>query len=339
MDSQHPDPASVLVIRRDNIGDLVCTTPLLTALRVAYPSARIGVLVNSYNAPVLDGNPDVDDVYVYTKLKHVGANGGAVSALVDRISLIMKLRRMNLDAVMIPAGPQDTRSLKFSRFLSPRRIVVSDPAKSGEHEVERAYSAAFKFGIKGQPSSLRVFASTSASERVRTRLDATGHDRNTPLIGLHISARRNTQRWPATRFADLCIAMHEEHGSTALLLWSPGDSNHPQHPGDDAKAETIKSIVGAKVPLLAWPTPALPDLVAGLAQCDTVVCSDGGAMHLAAGLGRPVVCFFGDSPPERWHPWGVRYKLLRPSSRRVEDISVATASSAVTSLLRSKSAD
>ncbi len=338
MDSK-PAPSSILVIRRDNIGDLVCTTPLLAALRVAYPAARIGVLVNSYNAPVLDGNPDVDDVYVYTKLKHVGANGGAVSALLDRIALIVKLRRLNLDAVLIPAGPQDMRSLTFSRLLSPRRIVVSDSAKSGEHEVERAYSAAFKLGIKGQPSGLRVFASTSASERVRARLDAVGHDQNTPLIGLHISARRNTQRWPAARFAELCIAMHEEHGSTALLLWSPGDSSHPQHPGDDAKAESIRNLVGAKVPLLAWPSSALPDLVAGLAQCDAVVCSDGGAMHLAAGLGRPVVCFFGDSPPERWRPWGVRYKLLRPPSNRVEDISVETAFAAVTSLLRSKSAD
>ena len=56
------EPRSILVIRRDNIGDLVCTTPLLATLRARYPQAWIGVLANSYNAPALDGNPHVDEV-------------------------------------------------------------------------------------------------------------------------------------------------------------------------------------------------------------------------------------------------------------------------------------
>ncbi|MBM3273219.1 glycosyltransferase family 9 protein, partial [Candidatus Kaiserbacteria bacterium] len=46
-------PRRILVIRRDNIGDLICTTPLLAALRKQWPHAWIGVLANSYNAPIL----------------------------------------------------------------------------------------------------------------------------------------------------------------------------------------------------------------------------------------------------------------------------------------------
>ncbi len=58
----------ILVIRRDNIGDLVCTTPMLSGLRRRFPGAHIAVLVNSYNAPVLAGNPDIDEVCVYRKV-------------------------------------------------------------------------------------------------------------------------------------------------------------------------------------------------------------------------------------------------------------------------------
>ena len=58
-----------LVIRRDNIGDLVCTTPLIAALRRARPGAFIAALVNSYNREVLDGNPHLDRVYAYGKAK------------------------------------------------------------------------------------------------------------------------------------------------------------------------------------------------------------------------------------------------------------------------------
>ena len=60
----------ILVIRRDNIGDLVCTTPLISALRLRYPRAHIAALVNTYNRQVLEGHPDLDAVYAYAKAKH-----------------------------------------------------------------------------------------------------------------------------------------------------------------------------------------------------------------------------------------------------------------------------
>ena len=46
-------------------------------------------------------------------------------------------------------------------------------------------------------------------------------------------------------------------------------------------------------------------------------------MHVAAGLGKPLVCFFGNSSAERWHPWGVPYELLQKPSHDVSEISVA----------------
>lgn len=53
------EPRRILVIRRDNIGDLVCTLPLIRALREYFPRAWIGALANSYNRDVLMGNPDL----------------------------------------------------------------------------------------------------------------------------------------------------------------------------------------------------------------------------------------------------------------------------------------
>ena len=89
----NPTLQQILVIRRDNIGDLVCTTPLLTALRRQYPQAWIGVLANSYNAPVLQGNPDLDAVFCYRKLKHVdGGWGEKWRALVERWQMLWRLR-------------------------------------------------------------------------------------------------------------------------------------------------------------------------------------------------------------------------------------------------------
>ena len=101
----------ILVIRRDNIGDLVCTTPLLAALRARHPGAHIAALVNSYNAGVLEGNPDVDAIYSYTKLKHRAGGESWWSVLVHRYRMIAALRRAGFDYVLLGKSTFDRHGL------------------------------------------------------------------------------------------------------------------------------------------------------------------------------------------------------------------------------------
>jgi ADP-heptose:LPS heptosyltransferase len=150
---------------------------------------------------------------------------------------------------------------------------------------------------------------------------------------VHISARRENQQWPAENFAALIGAIAKRHSVRILLLWAPGEADNPKHPGDDDKARAVvKSCAG--VAILPWPTEALSRLIAALSLCDCVVCADGGAMHLAAALGKPILCFFGDSPPERWRPWKTPHELLQPVSRDLKDLSVEQAMAGFERLLR-----
>lgn len=325
---------SILVIRRDNIGDLVCTTPLLTALRNRYSRAWISVLANSYNAAVLNGNSDVNEVHSYRKAKHLGAGMSAFSAWADKACLLWRLRQRKVDLVVLAAGPQDERGAQLAAFLAPKRTLFSRPAAKGEHEVERSFSAARILGIEGPIPSLRVVPDDNAIEQVRQAITHAGLTATYPLIGIHTSARRAAQRWPAERFAELSIALHARHGAATLLFWAPGRANRSEHPGDDDKASIILRLVAGRAPMIPWPTAELTGLVAGLASCDAVVCSDGGAMHVAAALGKPILCFFGDSPVDRWRPWGTRHIVLQSTSQKVEDISLEEASGSLSMLLR-----
>jgi heptosyltransferase III len=104
------------------------------------------------------------------------------------------------------------------------------------------------------------------------------------------------------------------------LVWSPGDSTRTTHPGDDEKAGLI---LDEAVDFLdPRPTATLTDLISVLKECKYMITPDGGAMHLAAAMGVSVVAMFGQSEPERWRPWSPRAKVLRSSSRNVNDISV-----------------
>lgn len=55
-------PREILVIRPNDLGDLLTTTPALAALRQRFPSSRIVAAVGSWGSPVLQNNPNVDEV-------------------------------------------------------------------------------------------------------------------------------------------------------------------------------------------------------------------------------------------------------------------------------------
>jgi len=331
----------ILVIRRDNIGDLVCTTPLIGALRRRYPRAHIAALVNSYNRQVLDGHPDLDAVYAYAKAKHRLPGQSRAAIYWDKLVLMLKLRGQRFDYALLASPHPGASALRLARWIAPAHIAgyadatglvdlaLPHDMAGAMHEVEDVFRLAQLFGVEGPPGKLSMTVDADARARASTALGARGPERK--LIAVHISARKSSQRWPAERYAKLIQALGGE--ADFLLLWSPGAADHPQHPGDDAKAQAIMDAAG-KLPLIAYPTHELKDLAAALSLADYVICSDGGAMHIAAALGKPILCFFGDSDATRWHPWGVSYRLLQPDSRDAADISPAAALEAFRELQR-----
>jgi ADP-heptose:LPS heptosyltransferase len=348
--SLHSAP-KILVIRRDNIGDLVCTTPLISALRQRFPEGWLGALVNSYNAPVLDGNPDLDCVFAYTKAKH--REGKSLPGILWRRLLMMhRLRQMQLDDVIIATTSPQPRLIKLAQWLKPERIIGFGDAKgldvalpldsADRHEVEDVFRVASIYGIDGPPPPCRVFAPVAVT-CPRSGIPGTQSEpaptlekplRITLTVGIHISARKPSQRWPAERFAETIKTIAAQEPVRFILLWSPGTEHNPLHPGDDTKAQEVLNLVGSdslcvpgiplrgQVTVIARPTRTLPELIAALAECDALICADGGAMHLGAGLGLPIVCLFGNSGAQRWRPWAVPYHLLQKPSFDVADIGV-----------------
>jgi len=346
MSDARPERLKILIIRRDNIGDLICTTPLFAAIRRQHPTAYIAALVNSYNAPAIAGNPHLDAIYAYTKGKH--ADGEPVwRAYLRRAQLLWQLRRMKFDYAILATSGFAKRALKLASLLAPRHIIgfvtpqassprIDRPVPHGDgvqlHETEDMFRLLGPLGIEGDIPGLTVVPDAALAARLRQQLPPAVAQGSGPLVALHISARKERQRWPVERFAELAQRLHAQHAARFLVFWSPGDENNPFHPGDDGKAARLLALMAA-LPVAPVVTGHLSELIAGLALCDAAVLSDGGGMHVAAGLGKPVLCFFGNSPVHRWHPWGVPYEVIQKPSATVEDIGVDEAAEAFARLL------
>lgn len=325
-----PDEAlRFLVIRRDNIGDLVCTTPVFTALRAAFPRARVCALVNTYNCTVLERNPDVDHIFAYTKAKHRRGMVERLRAYRDRARLVLALRREAFDYAIL-AGAPSRHALRFARLARPRHVIgyagtatrgidiPLPPPAPGTHEVEATLRLLAPLGIDGAPPPLRLLPDPAEVARFRARLAQPSRT----LVGLHISARARDNLWPLDRFIELARSILRNHDIRVALFWSPGDASDPLYPGDDAGArELLAALRGLDV--VPFPTHSVTELAAGIALCDRFIGCDGGAMHIAAALGKPVLGLYCERNRRHWGPWGVPHVLL--TGRYVRDIPVADA--------------
>ena len=237
----------ILVIRRDNIGDLVCTTPLLRALREQLPNAWIAVLVTRYNKSVLTGNPDIDALFSYIKVKHRHPGESTLGIYWSRVQTVWKLRRMQFDWILLPGGAQAS-SIRFARWIASKKMLLRDHSDhvAGKHEVQQGCHLLARMGLRHETPQTRINVAGERKERVRLFIQDAEQGRSPSsglTIALHISARKISQRWSAANFAAVARLLHERHQARFVLLWSPGQNDNSCHPGDDQKAHEIMSLV------------------------------------------------------------------------------------------------
>ncbi|MDW5510417.1 glycosyltransferase family 9 protein [Serratia proteamaculans] len=316
----------ILIIRRENIGDLILTTPLIALLGRDH---KIDILVNTYNSQVIDENPHLNKIYLYTKLHHEKSLKAKVFAILLRVKTSFNIWRERYD-VAIVAGNWDKRPLQWARLSRAKRIIaigedapnaVTDkvPYTHGHrHIVEELSQLAKPLGYDEAPGKLELYLKKSEIIKAEAKL---GEGTGVPIYGLQISSRKEKQRWPAEKFIALAHSLSEREPCKIILFWSPGASDNPTHPGDDDKAKYIVRQC-KDFPLLPFETKSVRDLMAGMSLCDQIITSDGGALHVAAGVERPVVALFGNSDAFFWSPWKVPARVLEAPNEDVSNLTV-----------------
>jgi ADP-heptose:LPS heptosyltransferase len=342
LDGGNFDPGRVrriLVVRNDNVGDVLCCTPAIHALRKAFPRAYLAALVVAYSRDAISGNPDLDEVFIYEKAKHRPDRSRMVS-LLKQFQVERRLRRKAFDLVIgmrssfswseawlvyftgapfrLGYDPGRGTNRKYNFFYNIR--VSGGPDR---HEVEKALYLIKTIGVEPAEKILRVFIPREKGDRVDRFLKDKGIEPER-LIGFHLSSRLPANRWGLERFSELALRIIHEMRMIVVLTWGPGD---------EGKAEEVRRRVGDGIFLFA--TPDFKSLGAIQQRCLVFVSPDGGAMHFATAVGTPTVGLFGKTDPRTWAPWGDGHIALR-RGKEAELISVDEVYAAVNGILREK---
>src|SRR5690348_220171 len=119
---------ALLVAQTSFLGDVVLTTPLVSALRRRLMPRRLALLVRPEAVPLVAGHPDIDQVLVDDKR---GADRGALGWLGTA-------RRLRAERFEVAVSPH--RSLRTALVLAaariPRRVGFRESRRSEEHTSE-----------------------------------------------------------------------------------------------------------------------------------------------------------------------------------------------------------
>jgi ADP-heptose:LPS heptosyltransferase len=296
-----PDEARrLLVIRAGALGDCLLMLPTLTALRAAFPQARIDVMGYPGRWAWALGRGLVDVVHsIEQPGMHLLFCDGV--ALPDSLAALFGAYDIILSYRPDPEG----RFAANLRQLGARLVLGQSPFPPPPlclHVADFALQLVATLGVAPPPATPRL--QLTAAELALAQPFFIEHQldpQRDRLVVLHPGSGSAAKRWPLANVATVIDALAEQAGVTLTIVTGYAE---------ETIATELRSLLRRAQPLLAENWPLTPT-AALMAYAAVFIGNDSGLTHLAAALGRPTVAIFGPTDPEIWGPRGEHVTIVR----------------------------
>ncbi len=328
------DVSSILVIRVDEIGDLVMSSVFLRNLRAWRPRSRITLLVKEEVRNLVEHCPYVNDVLAVRNTCNLFARWfllpwrmmafGRRHLAGRGISLTIQ-PRWDVDAhyATVLAYCAGSRwRLGYSEHVELRRSfynrgfdallthVVDD--RDAKHEIDRGLSLLRFLGATPDTRGTELWLDSADRTIAARRLTEQGIPADARVAAIAPGAGRARRQWSPESFAAVGKWLVQEHGCAVAVIGGPQDH---------LRAEQVVNGIRAGAVNLAGKT-TLRQTAALLERCVAFVGNDSGPLHLAVAAGVPAVeisCHprqgsrMDIQSPFRFGPWGQNARVLQPA--------------------------
>jgi ADP-heptose:LPS heptosyltransferase len=292
----------LLVVRPDNLGDVLLAGPALRALRSAAPQAQIDLLASPAGAPAADLLPEVHSVVVaQVSWQQIDPHAGAPDE-----GLVRSLAERDYDAAIVltsfsqspwPAGYVCQQAgipvrAGTSKEFGGTALTHWVPAPEDDlHQVDRSLAVLERLGVPGAGQALHATVPAAGRAAARWALANAGADPDLDPVVLLPGASCAARRYRPERFREVTRAL-TALGHQVAVCGAPAER--------ELVAAVAEGVSGA-VPLAgALDVQGLAGLLAGAA---VAVVNNSGGMHLADAVGTPVVALFaGTELPQQYRP-------------------------------------
>jgi lipopolysaccharide heptosyltransferase I len=289
----------VLIVRTSALGDIVQGLPVLEALKQLRPEARVGWVVESRFAELLEGHPAIDVLISIRSRewrqrlldpetrRQISATRQALRAFDADIALDL-MSNFKAASLAWLSGARRRVGLASPHRREPASgwMINHSVEPFGIHAVDRALSVLRPFGLRDP------VAPHGGEALVGTELDGDSMDLPSAFAILHPGAGWRNKELPPAVWGRVCELFGEQTGIAVLIVTGPGE--------EQLGEATAAASRGAGKHLHL---PGLQPLVALQRRATLVLGGDTGPLHLANALNRPLVCVMGPTDPARHGPW------------------------------------
>ena len=298
------DARRLLVIRADNIGDVVLTGPALRAIRRALPDAELTLLASPAGAEAAPLLPWIDDVIcwrvLWQDLGRLAFDPAREQALIDTLAA-----RAFDGALILTSFSQSPHPAACIAWLAgiPLRAGASREESTvlthrvpfgpfERHQAERNVALVAALGFPVDDGALEIRVPAEADRSAAEKLAAHGLGRR-PYLLWNPWASVSARTYDPILGADAARAIAEIAGFEVVITAHARDAND---------AARLAARIGACSIDLAGQT-SVPELAALVARAALVLTSHTSVMHLADALRVPVVVpFSGTDLVAQWTP-------------------------------------
>jgi ADP-heptose:LPS heptosyltransferase len=303
---------NILVIRADNLGDLIMSSPAIRALKQTF-GAKITVLTSQMATGIAKHIREIDEVITYD-LPWVKTNNAiAADSFFDIVSVI---KQKQFDAAVIftvfSQNPLPAAMLAYLANISKRLaycrenpydlltdwVPDKEPYDFIKHQVERDLELVATIGATTSDDRLSLNISEEAYPAAQTKMKEAGVDLSKPWLICHAPVSEAKRLFPI----DIWIEVGKKLVVGGYQLLFTGTKNEKQ------LTDQVASGVGNRAFSVAG-LFSLEEFIAVIKHTPLVVTVNTGTVHIAAAVGTPTVVLYAATNPQH-SPWKVPSKVL-----------------------------
>ncbi|MGB9696102.1 MAG: glycosyltransferase family 9 protein [Ignavibacteria bacterium] len=319
---------NILVVKQHNqLGDMLCTYPLLAALKKKFPTAKLTLVASPENSGIINPNTDnyVDYLITYNKY-----------SIGKVIKFVRRLLKHRYDIGIVPSTVSFSRTSHLINFLAGSKIRVGVLEIDGEKNPSSKYlNVAGKFEWEGQKlhqtekmieivqqigcsltkdeiSNLELQLSPEEITFAKTFINANFPDRTTPIFAFFCGAGKSANRWKIENFKQLILMLHKKYKQQILIILGNTDI--------ELTRELFYKVESVFDGVVKLQRENIREVAAVLKYCDLFVSNDTGIMHVAAFVNTAVVGLFGPTKGYEWGPVNKRGTFIQSPTEDINDL-------------------
>jgi len=317
-------PKKILIVRQHNqLGDLLTGVSLFRALKETYPDCQISLVVSPVNYLGMVKNKYLDRVYVFDKRKLFNPfyiyrtfkffreeYDLTIVPVVVSISFTSNLlARLSKAKIRIGANSLNGEP-NLSSFLFDRRIDIDWRKQPDSNVSERSLDIVRPFGINTDNYRSEISFNGVDMDAAKKFIDEFADKSRKFLIGLHVGAGKQNNRWSLDNYAALVARIDRFHPANFYLTGGWAEKEELNYLSNHCEIKFGKFI-----------NKPIPHIAALISMSDLFISNDTGIMHVAGTTDTPQISIFGPTNPFNCASIGVnKYFVL--ISDLIDDVTI-----------------